>query len=164
MGTTLRMSSAYHPQTDRLTERTNRAIEQIMRNFVNDYQNYWDEHLTAVQFAMNSSKHASTKISPLGLIHGREPTTPISLLTKVNTKMPAVNNLENDRATEIERARKHVEEAQKHQEEYANKTRREMTFKVGDRIRLNTKNTPSTWAQHTSYVPGSRDHSPCQRW
>jgi glycosyltransferase A (GT-A) superfamily protein (DUF2064 family) len=35
MQTKLKISSSYHPQTDGLTERTHRAIEQIFPSFVN---------------------------------------------------------------------------------------------------------------------------------
>jgi transposase InsO family protein len=54
MGTKLRMSSAYHPQTDGLTERMNRTVEQVLRKYVNDVQDDWDEHLPAVQFSLNT--------------------------------------------------------------------------------------------------------------
>jgi len=54
MGTTLKMSSGYHPETDGLTERANRTVEQILRNYVNDLQNDWDEYLASVQLAINS--------------------------------------------------------------------------------------------------------------
>jgi len=142
MGTTLPMSTAYHPQTDGLTERANRTVEQILRNFVNSLQNDWDEHLASVQFAINSSKQASTRMSPLCMVIGREPVTPASLLRQVRCSLPAVDQFLNSRRAAIEVAKKHIETAQRHQAKTADRSRREVTFNVGDKVRLSTEHTP----------------------
>ena len=38
-----KLSIAYHPQTDRQTERTNQELEQCLRMYVNHRQNNWSE-------------------------------------------------------------------------------------------------------------------------
>ena len=38
-----KLSMAYHPQTDRQTERTNQELEQYLRMYVNHRQNNWSE-------------------------------------------------------------------------------------------------------------------------
>ena len=43
MGTTLAMSSGFHPQTDGQTEIVNRTIEEMLRAYVGKRQNDWDE-------------------------------------------------------------------------------------------------------------------------
>ena len=43
MGTTLAMSSGFHPQTDGQIERANRSIEEMLRAYVGKRQTYWDE-------------------------------------------------------------------------------------------------------------------------
>ena len=60
------MSTAYHPlrQTDGQTERANRTLEDMLRAYVNEKQNDWDQHLTAIEIAYNNSKQASTGFSP----------------------------------------------------------------------------------------------------
>jgi len=40
-----RMSTAYHPEKDRQTERTNQVLEGYLRNFVNYDQNDWYQML-----------------------------------------------------------------------------------------------------------------------
>src|SRR5438874_4274079 len=41
----LAMSTTFHSQTDGQTERTNRTLEQILRNYVSYRQDDWDQHL-----------------------------------------------------------------------------------------------------------------------
>jgi hypothetical protein len=43
LGITGNPSTAYHPQTDRQTERVNQEIEQYLRIFVNHHQNDWSK-------------------------------------------------------------------------------------------------------------------------
>jgi hypothetical protein len=44
-GTTLRMSTAYHPQTDGQTEIVNKALQQYLRCFVHDQPKKWGDYL-----------------------------------------------------------------------------------------------------------------------
>jgi len=41
LGVKMRMSTAYHPQTEGQTERTNQVLEGYLRTFVNYDQNDW---------------------------------------------------------------------------------------------------------------------------
>ena len=50
-----RMSTAYHPQTDGQTERTNQILEGYLRNFVNYDQNDWYQLLPLAEHANNNS-------------------------------------------------------------------------------------------------------------
>src|SRR3954470_5102000 len=45
LDTRLAMSTSFHPQTDGQTERTNRTLEQILRNYVSYKQDNWDQCL-----------------------------------------------------------------------------------------------------------------------
>ena len=81
MGTTLAMSSGFHPQTDGQTERANRSIEEMLRAFVGKRQNDWDERLGMVEFAYNNSIHGSSGFTPFYLCYGRHPVSPVNLLS-----------------------------------------------------------------------------------
>jgi len=43
LGIETKLSTAYHPQTDRQIERTNQELEQYLRIYVNYRQNNWSE-------------------------------------------------------------------------------------------------------------------------
>ena len=55
-----RLSTAFHPQTDRQTERQNSTMEAYFRAFVNFKQNDWARLLPMAEFAYNNAKNAST--------------------------------------------------------------------------------------------------------
>jgi IS30 family transposase len=55
LGTKLNFSSAYHPQTDGQTERTNQIIEDMLRACALQYGASWDKSLPYVEFSYNNS-------------------------------------------------------------------------------------------------------------
>ena len=73
VGTDLMMSTTDHPQTDGLTERTNRTVLQILRMFVNQVGSDWTQHLAAVEFAINSAVSRATGKAPFEIVYGYLP-------------------------------------------------------------------------------------------
>ena len=69
------MSPAFHPQTDRQTERLNQTIEAYLRSFVNFEQDNWVELLPMAEFSYNNSVTSPTGISPFYANFGFHPTT-----------------------------------------------------------------------------------------
>ncbi|GJZ33065.1 reverse transcriptase domain-containing protein [Tanacetum coccineum] len=64
LGTSLDMSTAYHPKTDRQSERTIQTLEDMLRACVIDFVNGWVKHLPLVEFLYNNSYHARIKAAP----------------------------------------------------------------------------------------------------
>ena len=72
-------SSVAHSQMNGLVEKASRSILNILRNFVNDKQNNWDEELPRLLFAMNTADAYSLGGSKFLLCHGYEPVNPIEV-------------------------------------------------------------------------------------
>lgn len=144
MGTKLKFSTAYHPQSDGQTERTNRTLEEQLRAHVNYHQNNWDEHLALCEFTYNNSKHSSTGYSPFFLNTGQHPTTPITYEVRKQDKTminEAATTLLEQLYSTIEHARINIEKAQASQKKHADKHRSDFEqFNVGDEVLLSTTN------------------------
>jgi hypothetical protein len=141
-GTQLAMSSSYHPQTDGQTENVNRAVQDILRAYVKDNRKDWDRHLTAVEIAINSSRHASTGYTPHFLSHNQEMRLPFGIALKeaiTAATVPAAATLLSEMAANDETARGMMAEAQAQQQKAANRHRREASYAVGDQVMLSTK-------------------------
>ena len=72
LGIETKLSMAYHPQTDRQTERTNQELKQYLRMYVNHRQNNWSEWLAIAEFTFNNKVHTATKMLPFQVNYGRE--------------------------------------------------------------------------------------------
>jgi hypothetical protein len=73
------LSTAYHPQTDGQTERTNQTLEQYLRIFVNYQQDDWATQLPLAEFVYNNTPHSATGVSPFFANKGFNPRLTISL-------------------------------------------------------------------------------------
>jgi chromodomain-containing protein/p58 integrase-like protein len=142
MGTKLAMSTAFHPETDGQTERNNRTLEQMLRNYVNYRQTDWDQHLAAAEFAYNNSKQASTGMSPFFLLTGQNPSVPASLVDPNVEKTNVPNATEHIRhmSSLLKQATENLEVAQRRYKKYADTKRRPQTFQIGDKVLLSAKN------------------------
>jgi hypothetical protein len=77
MDTKLNFSSAYHPQMDRQTERTNQILEDMLRACALKYGKSWDKSLPYAEFSYNNSYRASIKMAPYEALYGCQCRTPL---------------------------------------------------------------------------------------
>ena len=80
------MSSAFHPQSNGQTERTNQSIEQYLRCFVNYEQSNWIDLLPFAEFAFNNSISSATNHTPFETNNGFHPRMDFFL------KTPSIDN------------------------------------------------------------------------
>ena len=141
LGTTLTMSTAYHPQTDGQTERANRTLEEMLRAYVQHHQRDWDDHLSVLEFAANNSVQASTGYTPFYLNYGQEVSQPLDHALQL---LRPTNNPDADQRIrrlkeDLQRARTNIEAAQKRQAKYVDQRRRDVQLQAGDLVLLSTR-------------------------
>jgi hypothetical protein len=120
------MSSAFHPQTDGQTERLNRTLEEMLRGFANEED--WDEHLPLAEFAYNNSVQVSTGFTPFTL-DGVQAFTPACLW---NPQAKPQQEFLKDVSVKLQAAKDNLHAAQQHQASTRNQHRRNVQFRVGD--------------------------------
>jgi Integrase zinc binding domain/Chromo (CHRromatin Organisation MOdifier) domain len=74
LGIKQNISTAYHPQTDGQSERTNQLLEQYLRIMCANDQHTWNRWLPLAQYVRNSWPSSTTKKTPYELILGYTPT------------------------------------------------------------------------------------------
>ena len=63
LGIEMKLSIAFHSQTDSQTERINQELEKYLQFFINYKQKDWPEQLAIAEFAVNNKAHSATKVS-----------------------------------------------------------------------------------------------------
>jgi len=63
----MKLSIAFHPQTDRQMEKINQELEQYLRIYINHRQNNWSEWLVTAEFAFSNKVHICYELRFLGL-------------------------------------------------------------------------------------------------
>jgi len=138
LGIESKLSMAFHPQTDRQTERVNQELEQYLRMFIDHRQEQWPEWLGTAEFVYNNKVHSSTQTTPF----------------KANYRQDPRMGFEGRRKEKYERVKKFIEKIKEIQKEaravlgkvqeemkkYINRKREEVDdYKVGDLVMLSTK-------------------------
>ncbi|GJX24874.1 putative reverse transcriptase domain-containing protein [Tanacetum coccineum] len=106
------MSTTYHPQTDRQSERTIQTLEDMLRACVIDFGKGWGRNLPLVEFSYNNSYHTSIKAAPFEALYGRKCRSPVCW------------------------AEKSIQAARDRQKSYADGRRKPLEFQVGDKVML----------------------------
>ena len=139
VGTKLRMSSSYHPQSDGATERANKTLTQMLRQCVNAKQKDWVSKLPAIEFAINSARSATTGYAPFFLNTGRMPRSMIWDSAK-QTEYPGVRNFALQRKLALMAAHDSILAVRVKEIRTANKKRQLAPFKENELVYLSTKN------------------------
>jgi hypothetical protein len=153
----LKMSSAYHPETDSSSECSNKSVIQSLRFHVERNQTGWAKKLPLVRFNLMNTINVSTGFSPFQLRMGRSPRLipPIApaLAEEASSDVDAASALVLiERITlDIEEAKDNLLAAKVAQAEFANRHRGdEIVYSVGDKVMLSTINRRRKYMQKNS--------------
>jgi transposase InsO family protein len=143
IGTQRKLSTAYHPQTDGQTERTNRTMKTYLRIYANEKQDNWVSLLPMAQMAYNNKISESTGKTPFFANHGRHPHLFEKVLPGPNAEA-AVSTAEEMKKTHEEMLER-IKKAQQQSISHVNKKRKTAPqLKRGDKVYLLTKNLRTT--------------------
>jgi hypothetical protein len=150
MGTKLKRSSSYHPQTDGQTERVHRVLEAMLRAYVNKRGTDWSEWLPTVEMSINSSVQEATGKTPFEMT-GVDWKDPMSLAMTSGGRTEMTSDVAHEVLDGIktawEDARHMMMESQVRMKKYADLRRRDEQYAVGDQVMLSTKNLAKRWGK-----------------
>jgi transposase InsO family protein len=72
-GVTLKMSTAFHPQTDGQSEVVNKIIAMYLRCVTGDRPRAWVDWLSWAEYCYNTSYHTALHATPFEVVYGRPP-------------------------------------------------------------------------------------------
>ncbi|GJW62550.1 putative reverse transcriptase domain-containing protein [Tanacetum coccineum] len=135
LGTSLDMSTVYHPQTDEQSERTIQTLEDMLRACVIDFGKGWVNLLPSVEFSYNISYHASIKAAPFEALYGRKCSSPVcgAEVGEVQLTGPEIVQETTEKIVQI---KQRIQAACDRQKSYADLKRKPMEFQVGDSVML----------------------------
>ena len=138
LGIEMKLSTAYHPETDRQMERTNQELKQYLRMYVNYRQNNWAKWLATAEFAFNNKVHTATRSSPFQVNYGREPRMGFDIRKK--RKNEKAKKFVKEMKERHEEARAALVKSQEKMKRQADRSRKEVEeYRVDDKILISTK-------------------------
>ncbi|GJX08017.1 putative reverse transcriptase domain-containing protein [Tanacetum coccineum] len=135
LGTSLDMSTTYHPQTDGQRERTIQTLEDILHACVIDFGNGWVKYLPLVEFSYNNSYHASIKAAPFEALYGQKCRSPVcwAEVGEVQLTGPEIVQETTEKVIQI---KQRIQAALDRQKSYTDLKHKPMEFQVGDKVML----------------------------
>jgi hypothetical protein len=135
MGTKLRFSTAYHPQTDGQSKRTIQTLEDMLRACVLDFSGSWARYLPLIEFAYNNSYQASIGMAPYEALYGRKCRSPL-YWDELGERRILGPDIVQDTVDKVALIRQRLSAAQDRQKSYADVRRRNLEFTEGDKVFL----------------------------
>ena len=127
LDTQLGFSTTYHPQTNGQTEMTKQILKDMLKIYVMDKLNKWEDYLHLVEFGYNNGYQTSTKMSPFEILYGKRCNITINwdnLVDKVMIGSDMLKELEQ----EVNKAKQRLETPQYRENSYANLKRTQIIF------------------------------------
>ncbi|GKE96120.1 putative reverse transcriptase domain-containing protein [Tanacetum coccineum] len=120
LGTSLDMSTAYHPEIDGQSERTIQTLEDMLRACVIDFGDGWERYLSLIEFSYNNSYHASIKVAPFEALYGRKCRS-LVCWAEVGDAQLTAPELIPETTEKIMRVKQIIQVTRDHQKSYADK-------------------------------------------
>ncbi|MCH88801.1 transposon Tf2-1 polyprotein, partial [Trifolium medium] len=132
-GTSLAMSTAYHPQTDGQSEILNKCVEMYLRCFTFQHPKQWFKILAMAEYWYNTSFHISAGMTPFRALYGRDPPAIVRYIPQ-SQDVPTVTEQLLQRDVIMKQLKENLLRAQQLMKHHADKKRTHVEFKVGDTV------------------------------
>jgi hypothetical protein len=129
-GVKLRISTAFHPQTDGQSEVVNKVIAIYLRCVTGDRPRSWVDWLSWAEYCYNTSFHTALRATPFEVVYGRPP-PPILPYTLGSAKTEAADALLRSRDEMLAEVRQRLLQAQQLSKKYYDAIHRDMELDVG---------------------------------
>ncbi|KAE8778879.1 putative polyprotein [Hordeum vulgare] len=134
-GVRLRMSTAFHPETDGQSEVVNKVIAMYLRCVTGDRPRAWVDWLAWAEYCYDTSYHSALRTTPFEVVYGRPP--PAMLPYEPGTAWSEMaGDLLRTRDDILAEARQRLLQAQQLARKYYDAHHREAEFAVGDWVWL----------------------------
>ena len=136
MGTRLHFSTAFHPQTDGQSKRTIQTLEDMLRACVIKFKGSWDMNLSLMEFTYNNSYQSSIGMAPFEVLYSRKCRTLVCWDEVGERRLIGLKLVHITTLDKIQIVRDKLKTTRDRQKSYADKRRRDLQFKVGDKVFL----------------------------
>ncbi|KAH9753791.1 Endonuclease [Citrus sinensis] len=134
LGTDLKFSTSFHPQTNGQTEHINGLLEMYLRYYVSAHLRDWAKLLDVAQFSYNLQRSEATGKSPFEIIMGFQPMTPNA--STYGGKSPAAHKLAREWHEEADITQAYLDKAARKMKKWADTRRRHVEHKEGDQVMI----------------------------
>jgi transposase InsO family protein len=146
-GVKLKMSTAFHPQTDGQSEAVNKTIAMYLRCTTGDRPRAWLDWLPWAELCYNTSFHSALKATPFEVVYGRPPPALLPYQPG-SAASPGVDAMLSDRDMFLAEVRERLLQAQEYARWHYDAHHRQLEFQVGDWVWLRMLHRP-TQSLHT---------------
>jgi hypothetical protein len=135
-------STAYHPQSDGQTERTNQTLEQYLRIYCDYQQDDWHDLLPFAEFVYNNTQSSSTLITPFFANYGYHPRCNLRVTASDSESINPTAEILVEKFKQLHSVlRSNLQTAQdRYKEHYDRHAQEPPVLNVGDMVWLNRKN------------------------
>lgn len=131
MGTSIQMSTAYHPQSDGQIEAQNKCLEMYLRCFTCANPGKWVDLLPWAVYWYNTLYQTSTGMTPFRVVYGRDPPDLLPY-NEIGDDPPLVAYWLSTRDKVLSQLKRNLLRAQLRMKSNADKNRSEVSFKAGE--------------------------------
>ncbi|KAA3477565.1 reverse transcriptase [Gossypium australe] len=135
LGTKLHFNTAFHPQTDRQSERVIQIVEDMSRCCILEFEGSLEKYLPLIESTSNNSFQSSIKMAPYKALYSRKCRIPLYWTELSENKNHGID-LIRETEEKVKQICDSLKVASDRQKSYADLKRKDIVFQIRDRVFL----------------------------